>query len=569
MISRILIKHLAGSKAHQIEQFDLDGTHELLVGRGPDAKVAFDGQLEDTVSRRHALIKVIRGDRLSLSIADLGSRNGVRVNGEPVQDEQTLVPGDVVELSPEGPMFRVSLEPDCLYVADEASPRRMLSSPADKPTEPFGESTARLRYQRIALWTSLVLAGAGAGVVMDQLVQFRASPQKSSRLQPPAAENVDGQAANARTTGARSVAAVPVARVPPAPAGATEIIVQAPSAAVVAVEARWRLYDTLTGKPVFQKAITQNGEHMPCFVLLDDERIVPWLTTEDEERTNNPVGGVVRGSGFIISGDGSIITSAHNATGWKSPYRGINAEGFGAIFHVGDGPARQPHPRLIDLRAPQVAPGMADWVPGEGGLLFRSRYAVPFGSSENAFEGRNDMLTVRLPFSHLSVPVQLVRASAQGDVAELKIEVAQQLPAMELAQDSTAQIGATVTILGYSGLGNRPDSTGGDAMANDTAVAPSPAGSVAPLPALSSVQATIIGVNEPFPPDRNAGIAVSNGPAGGVYQLSAAAPQPEDGSPVLDVNRRVLGVLASATIGNTTHLYAYPSKFIRALLLAR
>ncbi|MEI9984143.1 MAG: hypothetical protein WDN69_13615 [Aliidongia sp.] len=64
------------------------------------------------------------------------------------------------------------------------------------------------------------------------------------------------------------------------------------------------MYDTFSGKPVFQKVVTRRGQRLPSFVELGDGRIVPWLTTEDEERTNIPIGGSSFGSGFVVSDTG-------------------------------------------------------------------------------------------------------------------------------------------------------------------------------------------------------------------------------------------------------------------------
>src|SRR3954452_2444336 len=68
-----------------------EGDGELLIGRDPSCAV----QLEGTdVSRRHA---VLRKRAPGVVIADLGSHNGVQVNGRPVA-ETPLHAGDVVRI---------------------------------------------------------------------------------------------------------------------------------------------------------------------------------------------------------------------------------------------------------------------------------------------------------------------------------------------------------------------------------------------------------------------------------------------------------------------------------------
>jgi serine protease Do len=109
MIPRIIIKHLAGSEANRIEPFQLDGAHGLILGREPAANVTFDTELDGIVSPRQEFIKIARSDRLSFTSADLGSSNGVLVNGRPVRTDQILLPDDIVELSLGGPAIRISV----------------------------------------------------------------------------------------------------------------------------------------------------------------------------------------------------------------------------------------------------------------------------------------------------------------------------------------------------------------------------------------------------------------------------------------------------------------------------
>jgi transcriptional regulator with PAS, ATPase and Fis domain len=69
------------------------GDFELVLGRDPACTIRLDG---NDVSRRHATIKRIAPDPIPV-IADLNSRNGVRVNGHAVSSAQ-LGRGDVVRV---------------------------------------------------------------------------------------------------------------------------------------------------------------------------------------------------------------------------------------------------------------------------------------------------------------------------------------------------------------------------------------------------------------------------------------------------------------------------------------
>lgn len=71
-------------------QHSLSG-ERLIVGRGPGVDAAFDDR---SLSRQHAAIEFIDG---GLRVRDLGSTNGVRLNGMPVQSAE-LQHGDQIEI---------------------------------------------------------------------------------------------------------------------------------------------------------------------------------------------------------------------------------------------------------------------------------------------------------------------------------------------------------------------------------------------------------------------------------------------------------------------------------------
>lgn len=74
----------------------------LLIGRHPDCDVRID---RPEISRRHCCIALVYDRTL---IRDLGSRNGVRVNGRPVE-EARLRPGDEIAIAQL--IFRLEEEP--------------------------------------------------------------------------------------------------------------------------------------------------------------------------------------------------------------------------------------------------------------------------------------------------------------------------------------------------------------------------------------------------------------------------------------------------------------------------
>jgi serine protease Do len=61
-IERIVIRHVSGSKANQIEQIPFINLTEITIGRDPSSNIAFDSPRDDIVSRRHAVIRPRRSN---------------------------------------------------------------------------------------------------------------------------------------------------------------------------------------------------------------------------------------------------------------------------------------------------------------------------------------------------------------------------------------------------------------------------------------------------------------------------------------------------------------------------
>jgi pSer/pThr/pTyr-binding forkhead associated (FHA) protein len=85
---RAVIVTLSGTTAGN--EYVLDRA-QMTIGRGPDVELAFD---DTTMSREHAAFEVIDG---AMRLRDLGSTNGVLVNGSPVLQIE-LKHGDRIEL---------------------------------------------------------------------------------------------------------------------------------------------------------------------------------------------------------------------------------------------------------------------------------------------------------------------------------------------------------------------------------------------------------------------------------------------------------------------------------------
>ena len=83
-----------------LQEFDLAGP-EVVIGRSPDCQITIEDPL---ISRRHARV-LVRDD--AAFVSDLGSRNGVRVNGRLIKGEHALKDGDRIRLGTQELLFSV------------------------------------------------------------------------------------------------------------------------------------------------------------------------------------------------------------------------------------------------------------------------------------------------------------------------------------------------------------------------------------------------------------------------------------------------------------------------------
>lgn len=83
-----------------LQEFDLVGP-EAVIGRSPECSITIEDPL---ISRRHACIKLV-SERAS--IEDLGSRNGVRVNGRLIKGPQALEDGDRIRIGTQELVFAI------------------------------------------------------------------------------------------------------------------------------------------------------------------------------------------------------------------------------------------------------------------------------------------------------------------------------------------------------------------------------------------------------------------------------------------------------------------------------
>ena len=110
-MKHIVLKHISGSKANQVEEFTLPLFSEIILGRDPSATVKYDPSRDDLVGRQHAKITPDPVDSAQFILSDLNSRNGTFVNKQRITGTTKLQLDDVVQLGAGGPELVFDLDP--------------------------------------------------------------------------------------------------------------------------------------------------------------------------------------------------------------------------------------------------------------------------------------------------------------------------------------------------------------------------------------------------------------------------------------------------------------------------
>lgn len=597
MAARIVVQHVSGTKANQIENFPLDEYAELVIGRDPTCNIVFDAEREHYVSRRQAVIRITGGDHPSFKIVDLGSTNSTLLNGAKISSEAELLPGDTVELGTGGPRFKFDVQPrpSNLMMRTRIAPKnlavtRILSSPdiaatskAASVPEPskvgVGRNTVMgmltvQRSQTNRTWmyvlagVLLLVALGGGGLYYQgkmkaelaaaelakqeaELNKQKEAGEKAREANAAALKNTqEATAAALKKTQEENAAALRKAEEEAAASLKKAVgmnprdIIRKFGNATVIIDVQWRLYDSSSGKPLYHKMFTMSDVgRLPAYVQLANGQIVRWLTTDDENQTNRIVGLRGRGSGFVISSQGFILTNKHVAAGWRTSYGEHENYKTGVLYDL----TQREGPRIFD---PSKQDDLVNWIP-EKGPVFRVNVPVPVDGQLHVYEGRSDLLQVKFPGSPVSLAARLVRVSAEADVAEIRVDTEQALTTVDLSSGALVPVGEQVTVLGYPAFSAQTlalisSSEGGQ---------PHQIVETVPEPTVTAGNVSRISQGA-----RQVGAVETAGALGELYQLTVPTGAGNSGGPVFDHNGKVIGIFTYGTARETT-TFAVPIRF--------
>lgn len=601
-IERIIIRHLSGSKANQIEQLPAGDLREISIGRDPTSKVAFDPVGDSVVSRKHAVIRIEGdGDAIKFKLTDAGSSNGTFLNGERISGEVELLPDDKIELGSKGPKFSFDVQPrpanfaartQVIGVTDAAATRVIKtaetaastaleaaatgannaaegSSPSTGPSPGkigVGQETVQRLIGEERGKANRTMTGAIAAVVAFFVLGGAALYWKQR-------SEISAQDAEAKL--ARSETEEKLGRIPEDVSRKIGMkamdIYNNYAKSTVQIFGAWRLYDKQTGKPLLQKKVPCPGKGTcPAFVKLPGAHgVVRWLTLDDNNISNASIGVEFTGSGFVVGEHGYIMTNKHVGAPWQVVY---DMDTEGVLFEYV--PSATKKYRLKPIgdfgQGSSDYSKIRDWIPESGGYIFKSDVPTvltgntpdPTTREKESFVGRFDYLEAKFHESSLGNNASLIRASPEADVALLKIDTPQTLAKINIAEDDAVTIGESVIVLGYPAISVR------NAVARRT----EEAGRIRTQLDIIS-EAT---VTEGIISKLATGVKETEGKTfasdiGDAMQLSInSTGSGNSGGPVFDAKGRVIGLFTyGRQSGGINVTMAVPIKYGRELLLAQ
>jgi serine protease Do len=469
-MQHIIIKHISGSRAKQVNEFPVDQFKVLTLGRDTTQAIQYDPEKDDLVSREHARISREEGREDRFLITDLNSRNGTYVNKQRVFGTASIAPGDIIQLGPGGPEFQFDLEPrpeSMMRPTREANPvpiretREAAASTSPSSSGsltkiPVGRATVERmfgQYQQSSRKTLINLAAAivgGIGIVAGVLLYLNLFTQKKLDIR---YKNLDEQlriTQDMMKDVSQTASPIDVIKNPAE-------IVKASGQSTVFIGVNWKLIHTESRQQVYHHHEC-NGKY-PAYLKIKD-KYYPWLSLDDENGTNQPIGMSLTGSGFVVTNNGFILTNRHIAAPWRTRYLlhfdkpvvftvdQVNFNTYKILYKKCPDPVSDEEKRFIEY---QLTQSEDQWVPANEALLVKKEKNEYYLQPRNRqFDGHLDLLYVTFRKDKSHIPARLVRISDQHDVALLKVDVPGSVEHVAMYDSyNESRPGDVITVLSY------------------------------------------------------------------------------------------------------------------------
>lgn len=445
MDRRIIIRHVSGSRAGEVQEFPLKHFRELAIGREPSCAIRFDPDKDDLVSRRHAAISFDKDNPERFLLSDFGSTNGTFLNNRRIGATAALAPGDEIRCGANGPSLRFDLYPppadagrtrlDTGSAGPAGGPKatRLAASQASRAAGPIGKETLEFTVGQAkgSLLKTIINGGA---VLLGILILVGGYLAYQNRETANTVERVGEEIGRTRQGMAQTGAAIGELK---SAKSAAEIFEEfAPT--TVLIEVSWKLVSAEANKDVCHRHVTLQGKRFALYVDLGDGGIEPWLEPGYCD-TDETIGKIGAGTGFVAHRDGYILTNSHVASPWLIPYA-LNREENSLLcpLTLSAGDAKVKCRRMDSRKVPR------DWVPEKSTQLGGKRI------DWKLLRGMYNYLYVTFPATDIRIEASLVNSSEVADVAQIKVNLPQELKTVKLSTDDGAvRAGNPVIVLGY------------------------------------------------------------------------------------------------------------------------